>query len=270
MKHILLTFLCTIFFIALGISQQYENIGKPQIALLGMFHFGETSDLGAIKMPELHGERRQSDIRDLIEQLKTYRPTKVLLEYPLTRRDTLQKRYESYLQGNYTLGDSETYQVGFRLAKELGHNKVYAIDHKMDLPFDEIAEHLTKVNQMDKMQAMMTKVGQLMQEETAALDTMALSSYLLRLNSEDFDALANSLYLKDILEMGSEDNEVGAKISATWYHRNMIMLKNIADCVESSDERILVIVGASHRAVIKDYVMDRTDLVYTEITKYME
>lgn len=70
--------------------------------------------------------------------------------------------------------------------------------------------------------------------------------------------------------MGSTDNEVGAEVSATWYHRNMIMLKNIASYIESPQERLLVIVGSSHRAVIKDYIEDRVDLKFVEIADFMK
>jgi len=251
-------------------AQEKDSTAKPSIALLGMFHFGETSDMAAIKMSDLHGEKRQAEILELVNMLTVYEPTKILVEYPLTRKDTLQNRYEAYLAGNYTLGDSETYQLGFRLAEELGHSKIYAMDHKMDLPFDDLVAHLTKVNQMEKMNSMIGMVNALMQEETKALNNLPLSTYLLRLNSERFDALANSLYLKEVLEMGTPENEVGAKISAIWYQRNMVMLKNITSYIESPKERILVIVGSSHRAVLIDYIQDRNDLKYIEISEYLK
>ena len=250
-------------------AQESSTSNNPAIALLGMFHFGETSDLGAIKMKDLRGERRQTDIKDMVEKLKAYGPTKILVEYPFVKQDTLQARYEAYLAGDFELRDSETYQIGFRLAKSLGHKTIYGFDHKMDLPFDELSEHLAKTGEMEKMTQMVGAIQQLMQAETAALDTLSLAEYLLRLNSENFDALANSLYLKEVLDMGSPDNEVGAKISAIWYQRNMLMLKNIDRCIEAPDERILAIVGSSHRAVIKDYIQDRVDLSYEEIADYI-
>ena len=264
--------LCAILaFFTYSANAQVNQIEKQaSIAILGMFHFGETSDLAAIKMNDLHGEKRQNEIQDLVQMLKTYKPTKILVEYPMAKKDTLQKRYESYLSGNYKLRDSETYQIGFRLAKVLGLSQIYAMDHKMDLPFDDLAAHLTKINQMEKMNSMIGRIQGLMQEETRALESLPLATYLLRLNSEAFDGLANSLYLKEVLEMGTPDNEVGAKVSAIWYQRNMVMLKNIASYIENPKERILVIVGSSHRAVLRDYIHDRTDLKFVEIAKFLK
>lgn len=264
--------LCTLFvlFIYSLNAQERQAENQASIAILGMFHFGETNDLAAVKMTDLHGEKRQNEIKELVQMLKTYKPTKILVEYPMGKKDTLQKRYEAYLKGNFKLKDSETYQIGFRLAKALGQSQVYAMDHKMDLPFDDLAAHLTKINQMEKMNTMIGRVQGLMQEETKALESLSLSSYLLRLNSEEFDGLANSLYLKEVLEMGTPDNEVGAKVSAIWYQRNMVMLKNIASYIDSPEERILVIVGSSHRAVLRDYIHDRTDLKFVEIAKYLK
>ena len=270
MKPFLLSLMLLLCFIFTAKSQNKESNNKPSIALLGMFHFGETSDLAAIKFKDLHTEKRQNELLELVQMLKEYRPTKILVEYPMSRKDTIQKRYKAYLNGKFTLADSETYQLGFRLAKVLGHHSIYAMDHKMDLPFDDLAAHLSSTGEMGKMESMIARVNNLMQDETKALETLALSTYLRRLNSENFDGLANSLYLKEVLEMGSGDNEVGAKVSAIWYQRNMVMLKNIASYIESDDERILVIVGSSHRAVIKDFVQDRVDLEYAEIADYLE
>ncbi|MEM7185296.1 MAG: DUF5694 domain-containing protein [Bacteroidota bacterium] len=249
-------------------QDQTENT-QPSIALLGMFHFGETSDLAAIKMDDLHGEKRQTQIKDLVAQLQEYQPTKILVEYPMSRKDTIQIRYEAYLNNAYKLGDSETYQIGFRLAKAMGHSNIYAMDHKMDLPFDDLAAHLGKTGEMDKMNSMVKMINEMIQGETNVLATLPLSTFLLRLNSDRFDALANSLYLKEVLDMGTPDNEVGARFSAIWYQRNMIMLKNIASYIESPNDRILVIVGSSHRAVIRDYIEDRNDLKYVEIAKFL-
>jgi len=258
-----------LIFLYSGIGQEINTSSKPSIALLGMFHFGETSDLAAIKMTDLHGEKRQAEIHELVQMLMAYHPTKILVEYPFSKKDIIQKRYETYLKSNYELGDSETYQIGFRLAKAMGHASIYAMDHKMDLPFDALAEHLTKTDQMEKMNSMVGMINELMAEETKALDALPLSGYLLRLNSDWFDALANSLYLKEVLNMGSSNNEVGAMVSATWYQRNMVMLKNISTYIESPQERILVIVGSSHRAVMRDFIEDRIDLRYVEIAQYL-
>ncbi len=267
MKKILFLF----FLISLQvIAQPIETSSSPSIAILGMFHFGETSDLAAIDLKDLHSKKRQDEIKTIISQLEKYKPTKILVEYPMTYKDTLQKRYVHYLKGDYNLGDSETYQIGFRLAELLGHRKIYAMDYKLDLPFDDIVTHLTATNEMDKMNEMIVSVKNLMQEESQLLETMTLSSYLKRMNSGWFDGLANSLYLKEVLDMGSPDNEVGAKVSAVWYQRNMVMLKNITHYIEDPNERILVIVGSSHRAVLRDYIEDRTDLQFIEIADYLD
>jgi len=97
---------------------------KPKIALLGTFHFGQTSDMAAIKMEDVLGERRQGEIMELVDLLVEYQPTKILVEYPFSKQDTLQDRYEKFLKGELIMTANETYQVGFRLAKKMGHTKV--------------------------------------------------------------------------------------------------------------------------------------------------
>lgn len=47
------------------------------------------------------------------------------------------------------------------------------------------------------------------------------------------------------------------------------MMTNIDKWIDSND-RVLVIVGAAHRAVLKDFYEDRTDVEYLEITNFLK
>lgn len=235
-----------------------------------MFHFGATSDIGAVVMENPKRERRQREIQQLVDRLKAYRPTKVLVEYPSKKQDTLQSRYKKYQSGNFVLPVNETYQVGFRLAHQLKHDSIYAIDHRMDMPFEELVQYCQEKNCMEKFQAIVDLAKSYTAEETKVLQEMELSPFLLRTNNEAADRFGNGLYLREVLDIGDPDNEVGAKVNAIWYQRNMIMLKNIRSHIQNSDERILVIIGASHRAIIKDYLINLEEYEYVEIGNYLD
>lgn len=246
-----------------------KKIEKPKIALLGTFHFGQTSDLAAITMEDVLGKRRQSEIKELVDLLAEYQPTKVLVEYPYSKQDTLQARYQKYLVGDLTMTVNETYQVGFRLAEQLGHPKVYGIDYRMDLPFEELMAFCEAKNLSDKLQQFIKDIQAFTAKETKALENQKLSDFLHSMNSDDSDRESRKIYLQDMLDYCEPGNEVGVKFTLAWYERNLIMMNNILSCIDGPDERILILVGASHRAMIKEFLLDREDVEYIEIAEYI-
>ncbi len=52
------------------------------------------------------------------------------------------------------------------------------------------------------------------------------------------------------------ETEVGIEASSIWWKRNMHILKNITQIIEDDKDRILVIIGAAHRAILKDFIKD--------------
>lgn len=269
------TLLFSLFVFQLISAQAHQNLKKtdsvlPKIALLGMFHFGATSDIGAIVMENPKGEQRQREIQQLIDRLKAYQPTKILVEYPSKKQDTLQSRYVKYQSGNFELPVNETYQVGFRLAHQLRHDSIYAVDYKLDMPFEQLMQYCQEKNCMEKFQNIVNMAQSYTAEETKVLQKMELSPFLLRMNTDASDRFGNGLYLREVLDIGDPDNEVGAGVNAAWYQRNMIILKNIVRHIQNSEERILVIIGASHRAIIKDYLNNLEEYEYVEVGKYLD
>lgn len=260
---LLLTFY---FLLSLQLLAQADT---PEIGILGMFHFGETTDLAAIKMDRVLGEQRQAEIQALVDQLAAFGPEKVLVEYPMVRQERLQANYQKYLAGSFDLPKSETYQIGFRLAKQLGHELIYAVDYKLDLDFQSIIEYAQANDQSDQFAYLIEEIQEFTQGETNRLRRMTLSAYLASINAAKFDRMANSLYLGPLLEFGDTESEVGAKVAADWYLRNMLITRNIRTVLEEGDERLLLIIGSSHRAVMKDFIRDRQDMQYVEIQDYL-
>lgn len=116
-----------------------EN-ATAKLLILGTFHFKDAG-LDSYK-PEVDVDilslKRQAELDTLLGQLAAFQPTKVLIEVKQERQPEFDERYNAYLRDDYELGANEVYQVGFRLAKRLGHQRVYAVDvfgrSYMDLP----------------------------------------------------------------------------------------------------------------------------------------
>ncbi len=242
-----------------------------KVSVLGVFHFGGSSgDLASMHMADPFGKRRQDDIKELVSQLEAFRPTKILVEYPKERQDRLQERFIKYLAREDSLTVNEIDQVGFRLAENLGLDQLYAIDYQLDLPGDGLVEYCQRHNKMSEFEDFIKNIQEYVAKENEALDTMRISAYLARTNNDSKDRETNEAYIGNTLNWGDSIDEAGANFAATWWKRNFVILKNIAGTIESKDDRILVIIGAGHRAVLKDLIIDRGDMEYVEVADYLK
>jgi len=270
------TFLTIIFcFLVLTGCKKAERIEEkkqsninPQISILGVFHFAGTSDFSSAEFESLESEKRQQEIKEVVEKLKEFRPTKVMLEFPAFDSHYLDSLYTETLKGNHDYTINEIEQLGFRLAKKLNHSKVYSIDHKLDLPFEKLIEFAEK-NDKERFKNMVASVEKQDKKESDFLETNSILDYLIYRNSNEEDIRNKDQYLNKTAKFVNDSSYIGAKFVSKWWERNIYMMTNIDKWITSTD-RVLVIVGAAHRAVLKDFYEDRTDIEYVEITNFLK
>ena len=241
---------------------------KPVVALLGIFHFAGTNDLISIKADDLASPQRQSEIKDVVKMLRAYQPTKIIVEYPFmsTGIDSL---YQQYLIGKHDLSIHESQQIGFRLASQLGHGHIYPADHKLPLPFPELASYMDKSNQMEQLNAMVEDMKRdILAVSQKAYNEQNLSDYFVFMNSHESDVLNKKMYLQYTNKMGDKTNPVGTKLVSKWWERNFNIMHNIDQITEPGD-RLLIIFGQGHTAVLKDFYKSRTDIVYEDVVRYL-
>lgn len=111
---------------------------KASVLLVGTHHFGNPNqDYVKTNVDDHLSERRQREIAEVVERLAAFRPTKIALE-AVDGLSKVPEHYLAYLRGAYALGADERDQLGLRLAKRLGHARVYAIDSPQDLDFEAV------------------------------------------------------------------------------------------------------------------------------------
>ena len=102
-----------------------------QVMLFGTFHFKDAGlDTVKVKDIDIFTEANQAYLEALTQSLQGFKPTRVLLEYSPENDELVNERYREYLAGNYELGTNEIYQLGFRIAKLAGHERVYGFDYR--------------------------------------------------------------------------------------------------------------------------------------------
>ena len=117
----------------ISIGKTKQGSKKTTIMVLGSPHLANPGmDTYNSKMDDMLAPKRQREIQEVVKRLKAFKPTKIALEVDSSRDAEINESYQRYVKGTYELRRNEGDQIGYRLAKEMGHSTVYCVDHFRD------------------------------------------------------------------------------------------------------------------------------------------
>ena len=265
---------------------------KPTIMILGSVHLSnETLDAFDLKMDDVRAPKRQREIEQLVKQLKDFKPTKIAFEVDDKTHGTgFQANYQGYLNGTYELNRSELDQIGFRLAKLMGHPKLYCVDYRLDyrkddpfMPWDEFDVTLVdyrgfanKHNQEHLLSPSgFTVKGKVTQDEKGKFwiepeEYEPIIDLYIRFNEPEGRRLDHQKYMRWFTRIGLGDQYPGANwLSHYWYDRNIKIYVNLTRITESADDRILLIIGAAHVYLIQQFFEESGDYIIENPLRYL-
>jgi hypothetical protein len=222
----------------------------PRVLLLGLFHF-HNPGLDAVKFEpiDVMAAEQQAYLVALAGRLASFAPTRVLLEYPQKSDEAMNQRYADYLAGRFELGRNEIYQLGFRVARLMGHERVYGIDAQAPRGgtglWDYLAERPEMQQDLERLIAAESERLQRMHRALSLGEILALS------NSVEEDRRNKGFYMYLNPVAAGSGLFLGADDAAAWWHRNLRMYALIQEQAQPG-ERVLVIAGSGHTAILRD------------------
>ncbi len=217
----------------------------PEVLVLGTYHMSNPGrDIFNTEADDVLAPRRQAEIERVIAVLQQFRPTKIAVEADVNN-DRVGARYAEYVSGEHELTRNETEQLGFRLAKMLGHETVYPVDTDGEFPFPRLVKYAKATGREAEIDALMEEGGKDSEALSAYLASHTILETLLHMNSDEYAAAGVGGYFR-MAELGEPWDWAGADLVADWFRRNMRIYTNIVQLVDSPDERVLVIYGAGH------------------------
>lgn len=267
----------------ISLSDPNEFIGdyKSKVAVLGVFHFANPG-LDSYKQKyefNILDSMRQSELNDVLFKLEKYSPTKILIERNRIDGDSIiNDRYQKYLNGEFNITDKsdEIYQIGFKLAKILKHEKIYCSDASADWfgvnldweNYNEM-EYLKSRKQLKK--ATRYDYNSFYQLNDSLKTTHNLNEHLKMINHPKNRLKDHQAYLTETVLTGAGDNYIGADSVAKWYRRNLRIFANTFDLTSfEKEERILLIYGSGHIWQLRQLFTDSPDFEYIEINTYLK
>lgn len=256
----------------MAISQDSLNNRKQKstpIALLGVYHFANPNqDQFNVKSDNVLTEKRQKELDTLANELARFKPTHIALEYDYNNKD-VDELYQKYLKGEYKLNINEREQIGFRLARLLGHQHIYPVDEPS---FQLNFEPSKLVTEFSPLLQQLSETGnKVVGQINKWVEEKPIGAVLSKLNSPEFDKINIDLYYHYLLPIGKGDAQPGVEAVMSWYKRNLYILKHIKEIAsaDKSEKRVLVIFGQGHTAMLKQFLQYSTEFELVDIQQYL-
>jgi Family of unknown function (DUF5694) len=259
------------------------NSKQPQVLLVGTFHFQyfnlDVVKTAADKQVNILSPQKQKEVQELVNYIARFKPTKIIIEGE-PGDNTWSNRYKRYLAGKKVPGKNEIEQLAFRLAKQFKLDTLYGADaaniyDDLFMSKDSVALRPTLLNifsgwgddykyKCDK--EICRRYDSLQKyDETLNLKSTLLN-YFKYLNSDKSLARNYGIYFNgDYFEQG--DTRGADALAMDWYNRNLRIYRNIQKATASPNDRILVIFGQGHIAILKQ--LFESDPVY-KLVKFNE
>lgn len=236
-------------------SGQTEAAPDPQVMLVSSYHLANNNrDLINIAIDNVLNPHRQEELERLVDNLAQWRPTKIAIEWDRSDQAGLDRRYARYLSGKLDLTANERDQIGFRLAKKLGHEKVHAVDWNESAPGDQahydFIEWARRNDQSARFNAFVEEGQRNADRIASTMRDQSISEWYYDLNRPEAREQEHRLYF-EIATFGSNDENPGAAWVGAWYARNLRIFNNLREIL-GPEERLLVLYGSGHV-----YLLDR-------------
>ena len=225
---------------------------KTKVLLLGCFHFDNPGlDIAKFENANILSNNRQREVQEVVDKLIKFKPDKIFVEMPVEAQGRLDSTLRLYLKGQSVLKAGEIQQLGFRLAGELKLPTLYAVDYRdAEFPFDSLVKSATQAGQYNLLGYIKTSIDSIQQLFNESLKSKTVRELLLAQNSKASSEFQVGAYF-DFLVAGKEGDHIGSYLTSEWWRRNMIIYENILKRMNGKEERILVIFGSGHTALLQ-------------------
>lgn len=218
----------------------------------GTFHMGFTSDATSVDFDE-HNKKNQEDVHKVAKMLAEFKPTVIIVEDIPENNHLIQKAYQDYLNNPKMKFEhpSEIELLAFEIGRLCQTKRIYGIDHQMSYNYMIPNYVKGKVNDdtYERYFALIEKEEKkLHYDDLSLLDKLKVDNHPQYL---DFLLNVNA----DILTyVSTKGNFEGADEAAKYYHRNIRMYSNLNQIELKADDRVFILMGASHTAFFNDFM----------------
>lgn len=256
------------------------NNHKKEALLIGTFHYNNPgADVAKTKSFDILSKKAQLELEQLTSSIKKYNPTKVFVEWPYNEQKELDSLYQLYKDNLYFTNDSlsdfylknEIFQLAFRVAKTSNHEKVFGIDYsKTEFPYGDAMNDIENNKQFELKEKIESTISKFTVNFDNKIDSgVSLKELTYYVNSKEMRYISNDLHNNLFSLAGSLNDFNGPFLTSEWYKRNLYMWSLIQKNTNESDERIMILLGSSHAAMVEIFINGNKDWEIKELKDVM-
>ena len=257
MKKAIFVICCVIISAALH-GQPSKQLEQTPIMTLGVFHFSYPN-LDAVKTAEedkisVLDEPWQSEIIAIAKAIEEFRPTIIAIESNPSQQSRTDSLYQLYQEGKWELQTNETQQLGFRIARNLGIDRIYCVDD-MGKHYDNIHEIFGDSNRMSAFENyyLASPYRQIMQKQAPRIKSI-IDELLFQNHPDQVRHGLESYFLHPFKYEENPGDFTGVDFeTGRWFNRNLRIFRNVQRIKRTSEDRILLIIGHGHLNLLNIY-----------------
>ena len=261
-----------------GIDQPIIDDNKLEVLLLGTFHFANYNadrnlDVTQTGQVDVFTTHNQLELERIADNIVKFRPDKIFVEYPFSRQSKLDSLFSSFNNEDFANQKrNEIVQLAFRTGKKLGASRLYAFDYNdAAFPYDSMIKSMENAGQHSLIEKNNHELEAYEYRYNSLVDsTKSIIEVLRFLNTEHNLREDLGWYLNYANRAGAINDTIGTFLASEWYRRNLMMYSIIQKTIEPQDQRIMILAGASHIGILKQFMELNSDLEIMETLKIIE
>ena len=225
---------------------------KAKILLLGTFHITYSNDKHTSSLKE-EGFDRPAEFTYLNKQLAKFKPNKIAVEVSPRNQLRLNDDYKKYgkIPNDKLEFHGEITFIAYELARLQGIEMLHAINAPLEYDYESIeklAESISSTIYQDFMGNDAQKLVQHMDYLCRNESVLKIHQYL---NSDQALDLLITLNADIMTLVNTTGKYEGADMAAAYYQRNLRIFANLNRLQLQPDDRLFILMGASHIAFLK-------------------
>lgn len=230
-----------------------EELKKIPVLNFGTFHMRYTPDAHKTEFDE-HDKKNQLAARAIAEKLSLFKPTVIMVELIPESDKKLQAAYNEYVANPKMefKNPSEVELLAYEVGRLSGTKRIYGINHKMDYNYG-IGEEM--INSIDSVWHNKYYKDPLKYYPQINVDENKLDLFdkLKLINQDTYLDYLIEVNAEMLAHVGSEKGFEGADEAAKLYQRNIRMYANMNRINLTENDRVFILMGASHTAYFRDF-----------------
>ena len=200
-------------------------------------------------------KKNQEAVREIAKKLAAFKPTVIIVETTPGFNEKLQAEYDEYVKNPAMefQNPSEIELLAYELGRICNTQRIYGIDHRMGYNYN-IGEEITNSIDADLHDRYYENPEKYHPEIDVNEDDLNLLDKLKLINQDYYLDFLIELNADMLTHAGTEEGFEGADEAAKYYQRNLRMYSNLNRLDLGKEDRVFILLGASHTAFLRDFI----------------